>query len=202
MTKPKGMRPLHEIVLGCAMMAVVTNTWAGPGVWLPDTSLGPQITLYVNQPLWARGISGISARSYGVRLEQVRSDVGLPRRAEFGTVHRKALIDLQLRPHAGTRLEIAARVTWDLGRESFGLTPDGSSRVIDLAFRTHELPAEPPLQPWAGPISRAALPPRFAWHCDAASTDLTAPYVRQRTDELAGACNALAIMTGRPALAF
>jgi hypothetical protein len=199
MTKPKSMRSAREILIGCATLAVAANTWAGSGVWMPDSSLGPQMTLYVSQPLWGRGNSG---RSYGMRLEQVRSDVGLPRRAEYGTVHRKALIDLQFRPHAGTRLEFAARVSWDLGRDTFGLTPDGTSRVIDLAFRAHELATAQPFQPWAAAISSAARPARFVLRCDAASTDLTSSYVRHRTDELSSACNALAMTAGRRALAF
>jgi hypothetical protein len=199
MTKPKVMRPVREIMLGCTTMAVAASACAGNGVWLPDTTLGPQITLYVSQPLWARGGS---ARSYGMRLEQVRSDVGLPRRAEYGVVHRKALIDLQVRPHAGTRLEFAARVTWDLGRDSFGQTPDGTSRVIDLAFRTPDLAAVWSFRHWLAPISGATPPARFALHCDAASTEATDYYLRQRTDQLAGACNALAMTTGRRALAF
>jgi hypothetical protein len=199
MIKPKSMRPVRRILYGFATMAVVAEAWAGNGVWLPDTSLGPQLTLYVNQPLWAHGTS---ARSYGMRLEQVRSDIGLPSRAAYSTVRRKSLIDLQLIPHAGTRLEFAARVTWDLNRDSFGPTPESSSRVIDLAFRTHELPADPSSLPWAVPVSRAALPARFALYCNAASNDLTSSYVRHRTDQLAGACNALAMITSRAELAF
>ena len=199
MIKPKSMRSARKILIGCATMAVAANAWAGSGVWMPDSSLGPQMTLYVNQPLWTRGTS---ERSYGMRLEQVRSEVGLSRPAEFGIVHRKALIDLQVRPHAGMRVEFAARVTWDLGRDTFGLTPDGTSRVIDLAFRTRELTAVRPFEPWAGPISSAGVPARFILHCDAASTDLTSTYVRHRTDELASACNALAMTAGHRALAF
>lgn len=185
------------MLLGCATMAAIANAWAGGGVWLPNSSLGPQVTLYVSQPLWARGSS---ARSYGMRLEQVRSDAGLPRRAEYGAVHRKALIDLQVRPHAGTRLEFAARVSWDLGRDTFGPTPDGSSGVINLAFRAHGLAGEQWLKPWSVPIRSAALPLRYAWHCDAASIEATASYVRHRIDQSAVACDALAMITGRPAL--
>jgi hypothetical protein len=199
MTKLRGRRPAREIVFACATMAAVANACAASGVWLPDSSLGPQITLYVSQPLWARVPS---TRTYGMRLEQVRSDVGLPRRAEYGVVRRKSLIDLQVRPHSGMRLEFAARISWDLGRESFGLTPDGSSRVIDLTFRAHELAAKQPIRPWVGPINAAARPRRFVLHCDVASTDLTAPYVRHRTDQLTNACDALAMTTSRSVLAF
>jgi hypothetical protein len=199
MIKPRGMRPAREMLLGCATMAVIANSWAGTGVWLPSSSLGPQVTLYVSQPLWARGSS---ARSYGMRLEQVRSDAGLPRRAEYGAVHRKALIDLQVRPHAGTRLEFAARVSWDLGRDTFGPTQEGSSWAINLAYRSHGLAGGQWFQPWSVPTHGAALPLRYAWHCDAASIEATASYVRHRTDQSAVACDALAMITGRPALTF
>ena len=199
MMKPKGMRSVREIMLVCGTMAVAGHVCAGGGVWLPDSSFGPQITVYVSQPLWSRGPS---ARIYGMRLEQLRSDVGVPRRAEYGVVRRKSLIDLQIRPNAGTRLEFAARVSWDLGSESFGLTPDGSSRVIDLAFRTHEVAAEHSFRPWSGPHNPAALPRRFVLPCEVASIGPAAPYVRHRSDEPTDACDALAMITSRSALAF
>ena len=196
---PKGMRLAREVLLAGATLAVFSDASAGAGVWAPNSSLGPQVTVYVSQPLWARGSS---ARSYGMRLEQVRSDAGLPRRAEFGAVHRKALIDLQVRPNAGTRLEFAARVSWDLGRGFFGPTPDGSSRVINLAFRAHKLADARSYQPWSVPIHRAALPPPLTWSCDTPSTEVAADYIRHRTEQLAVGCDALAMTIGRSALTF
>jgi len=197
MNQPAGIPPLIEILVGCAALAVVASARAGGGVWLPSTSLGPQLTVYVSQPLWARGAD---SRTYGIRLEQVRADAGLARSAQYGTVHRKALLDLQLSPHAGPRLEFAARVTWDFGRESFGLTPGGSSRALDLGFRVHDLPAALSSGRWAGPTSSAALPAWFALDCGAAAIDMTASHIRHRPDRLSGVCNALALVPERPAL--
>jgi hypothetical protein len=199
MIKPKGMQRARDIVFAGVAMSAIANAWAAGGVWVPNSSLGPQLTVYVSQPLWERGSS---ARSYGLRLEQVRSDVGLPRRAEFGAVHRKALIDLQVRPHAGTRLEFAARVSWDLGRESFGPTPDGSSRVINLAFRGRVLADKLSFQPWTARTHGLATAPRFVWRCDTVSTEAVASHARHRTDDLVGACDALAMTADRPAVAF
>jgi hypothetical protein len=195
MKQPAGIRPLRGILVGCAALAVVASAQADRVLWLPSASLGPQVTVYVSQPLWARNTA---ARTYGIRLEQVRSDADFLRRNQFGTVHRKALIDLQLRRHSGLRLEFAARVAWDLERESFGLTSDESSRVIDLAFRIHEPPATLLSGRWARPPSSATVPARFVLYCGVATPQVQALSVRHRTEDPAEACNALALADERP----
>jgi hypothetical protein len=186
MSQPAGIRPLTRILVGCAALAVGAGTQAGTVGWIPNASLGPQLTVYVSQALWSRDTS---ARTYGIRLEQVRAEMDPARRGQYGTVRHKALIDLQFRRHAGPRLEFAARVTWDLERESLGPTPDDSIRVIDLAFRVSDFPAALLSGRRAAPTSRAALPARFALQCRAAPTDVAASYVRHRTDLATGACD-------------
>jgi hypothetical protein len=174
---------------------VGASVQAASAVWIPNASLGPQLTVYVSQALWSRDTS---ARTYGIRLEQVRSDMDPARRGQYGTVRHKTLIDLQLRRHTGPRLEFAARVTWDLERESFGPTPDDSIRLLDLAFRVNDFPTALFSGRRAGPTSRAALPARFALQCRAAPMEVAASSVRHRTDLAAGACDALALMRERP----
>ncbi|HKC17278.1 MAG TPA: hypothetical protein VKC11_11290 [Steroidobacteraceae bacterium] len=134
MCKSTSKRLRTDFSIGCVALAVGAGAWAGDRAWEPTSSLGPQVTLYVNQPLWSRGTN---RRSYGLRLEQVRCDAGMPQRAAFGVVHRKVLLDLQIRSQSDVRVEVATRVTWDLSRESFG--PDSNDYRLVFRLPLHAL---------------------------------------------------------------
>jgi len=117
----------------CAAVALSATSWAGGTLWQPGVALGPQLTVYVSQALWA-GLA--TARRYGLRLEQIRAGANGAQRAEDGTIHRRDLIELQIAAHAGVRIEFGTRLTWDLGEESFSTSGAPARLVLNLPVRS------------------------------------------------------------------
>jgi len=134
MRKSTTWRLRTDLSIGCVALAVGAGAWAGDRVWEPTSSFGPQVTLYVNQPLWSHGTN---RRFYGLRLEQVRCDAGMPQRAAFGVVRRKVLLDLQIRPQSDVRVEVATHIIWDLSRDSFG--PESNDYRLVFRLPLHAL---------------------------------------------------------------
>jgi hypothetical protein len=145
-------------LLSAASMVTVGTAFAGNPVGAAPAANDRQIMLYVNQPLWSRGVS---VRMFGLRIDRLRS-------VDSVSVQRTTLIDLQLRAHSDFRVEFGRRVTWNIRRGEFGSEvtsghPQMSIRNFRLAdpltrpnwdlasYRMNPLAADPiPLQQTMG----------------------------------------------------
>lgn len=92
---------------------------------------GPQLMLYFRMSLG----HGVQAPAlYGMRLEQSRQQSGVLASTQTQAPYHQQLLDLQLRPHADVQMELARRVTWDFGRESFYTPSKPTTALIRWPF--------------------------------------------------------------------
>jgi hypothetical protein len=92
--------------------------------------------LYLRQPLGARGATLI----WGLRLEQSTSTPtqpaaltdGMPGALPTAMPNQRQIVELQIRRQADVRVELGRRVTWNIGRQEFGLTANQPSMAVRL----------------------------------------------------------------------
>ena len=82
MQRNAAIRFTSSLLLGGASVVAGAAVYSGNIVGMAPTSRGPQILLYVSQPLWWRGTS---LRVYGLRLEEVRALPTSPQAAAAGS---------------------------------------------------------------------------------------------------------------------
>jgi hypothetical protein len=122
-------------LLGPASMATLDTAFAGSPVGVAPAANDRQIMLYVNQPLWSRGVS---LRMFGLRIDKLRP-------LDSVSIQRTTLIDLQLRAHSDFRVEFGRRVTWNIRRGEFG--PEATSGNFQMSVKNSRLadPLTPPI---------------------------------------------------------
>ena len=133
---------LFSGLLGWALVCPAADTISAvPGAH------GPQMMLYIKQPLGARG----ATRVYGLRLEQTTtsatSGAPLPGALPGELARQREIVDLQIRHYSDVRLEFGRRATWNIGRHEFGPSGNQSSMTIRL-----------PMASTATPVVARALP--------------------------------------------
>lgn len=126
------------ILLEAASITAIGTVCAGDPVGAAPAVRGPQIMLYVSQPLWSRGVS---LRMYGLRMDRLRS-------VDSIAIQRTPLIDLQLQAHSDVRVEFGRRVTWDIRRGEFG--PHSNSVYFQLPIKNSSL-GDPLARPLGDP---------------------------------------------------
>jgi hypothetical protein len=136
------MRIAQQMILCCVPLGCSLACHAGDAV-SNVPSQGPRIMLYVHQPLWFHG----APRTYGLRLEQTTAPSSSPAAAGVGTLQRREILNLEFGPHTETRLELGRKLTWDVGRREFGLSPLHPNIMIHLpsqtALRLEQVSARP-----------------------------------------------------------
>lgn len=134
-----------RILLSAASVAASAAACAGNFVGMAPTSRAPQIMLYVSQPLWS---PGKSSRVYGLRIEEVRGLAPSLQPAAAGSLRSSVLVDLQMVPHSGIRIEFGRRFIWDSTHAAFGPQSSSTSLAIGLTIHSNRFPAPARLQPW------------------------------------------------------
>jgi hypothetical protein len=127
-------------LLGASSILGIGTALAGSPVGAAPAANDRQIMLYVNQPLWSRGLA---LRMFGLRIDKVRS-------LDSVSVQRNTLIDLQLRAHSDFRVEFGRRVTWNIRRGEFGTEATWGHSLISI---TDSRLADPLKQPTWDPGS-------------------------------------------------
>jgi hypothetical protein len=116
------------MLLGGASMLSSRAACAGDVVSMAPASRGPQIMLYVSQPLWSRGSS--APRLYGLRIGQLRMPSTTSQLTAIAPVQRE-LIDLQIVPHSEMRIDFGRRLIWNITRGAFD--PHSNQSVLAVA---------------------------------------------------------------------
>lgn len=101
---------------------------------------GPQMMLYIKQPLGARG----ATRVYGLRLEQTTTSA-TPTAPMSGALpgelaRQREILDLQIRHYSDVRLEFGRRATWNIGRHEFGPSGNQPGMTIRLPMAVQPAP--------------------------------------------------------------
>jgi hypothetical protein len=122
----RGMQQL----LFAALLARVLACPAADGLTTVPDAHGPQMMLYVRQPLGAG-----ATRIYGLRLDRPASIPALATSGPVATAGARSIVDLQFRHASDVRVEFGRRLTWSLGRQEFGLSGNQPGMVIHLPAR-------------------------------------------------------------------
>ena len=115
-------------MLASVLLSAMPTCFAGGAIG-PATSVGgPWILFYIGVPLGPGG----GGHVFGLRIERPLRVPGP--QASFPLVlnQNRELIDLQFRPHSDVRIEFDRRVTWNLGRQEFGLNNSRPGIVLHL----------------------------------------------------------------------
>jgi hypothetical protein len=114
-------------VFGClallsAPLPWTTCCWAGEPAGAVPSLNGPEIMLYISQPI---GPSA-PARSYGLRIDQHSLPRALPAATANATdlSGRREIVNLSMVAHENLRIDFGRRVGWDFGRGQFKLPSD------------------------------------------------------------------------------
>jgi hypothetical protein len=134
---------LHKQLLFAALLARALACPAADGLTMVPGTHGPQMTLYVRQPLGAG-----ATRIYGLRLDRMASTPTVATAGLVGTTGSRTIVDLQIRHASDVRVEFGHRLTWNLGRQEFGPSGNQPGIAIHLSARA----------PAAAIPARAALP--------------------------------------------
>jgi hypothetical protein len=125
----------QQLLLG-GLLLWAPGVPASDGLQTAPTAHGPLMMLYLRQPLGARGATLI----WGLRLEQSTSTPtqpaaltnGMPGALATAMPNQREIVELQIRHQADVRVEFGRRMTWNVGRQEFGLTANQPSMAIRL----------------------------------------------------------------------
>jgi hypothetical protein len=121
-------RVILQLALFSGLLCRALVCPAADGVGIVRAAHGPQMMLYIQQPLGVRGASLI----YGLRLERLAPAPTLPSPVAIASTGRREIVDLQIRRYSDVRVEFGRRLTWNVGRQEFGLSGHQGSMAIRL----------------------------------------------------------------------
>ncbi len=98
-------------------------------------SNGPEIMFYFKQPLGASH----ATRTYGLRIDQASISGGTPG-GGMAQVGRRELVNLQVGGPDRLRIDIARRLTWDMGRRQLGAINNHSDMALRFSARALSAP--------------------------------------------------------------
>ena len=124
-------RVVQQLLLFSALLFRALLCPAADGLGIAPAAHGPQMMLYIKQPLGASG----AGRIYGLRLEQMASTPTLAAAGPMATTGRREIVDLQIRRYSDVRVEFGRRLIWNVGRQEFGLSANQPSMAIRLPAR-------------------------------------------------------------------
>jgi hypothetical protein len=123
-------RVIQQQLLFAALLARALTCPAADGLTIVPGAHGPQMMLYIRQPLGAG-----ATRIYGLRLERMDSTPALATSGSVGTAGARSIVDLQFRHASDVRVEFGRRLTWNLGRREFGPSGNQPGMLIHLPAR-------------------------------------------------------------------
>lgn len=130
--------------------------WAGESGGTVPSLNGPEIMLYISQPI---GPSA-PARIYGLRIDQHSQPKALPAATAKATdlSGRREIVNLSMAAHQNLRIDFGRRVSWDFGRRQFNLPSD--LPAMKPGFPTRPLAAAfaPVTASFASQKTAAAMP--------------------------------------------
>ena len=126
---------VSPMLLAGACCTVITAL--GAGIEAVPAPHGPQIMLYISQPLWS---SGGSQPRFGLRIERLRMPPVSPQPAGMTAIQHTSLIDLQMQSHSDVRVEFGRRVVWDIRRGTLGSQAMADESVIGMPIKGKKLP--------------------------------------------------------------
>lgn len=123
-------RFVPQQLLFAALLVRALACPAADGVTSVPSAHGPMMMLYIRQPLGAG-----ATRIYGLRLDQMGSTPTLAATGPTAVTGSRGILDLQFRNVTDVRVEFGRRLTWNLGRQEFGLSGNQQGMVIHLNAR-------------------------------------------------------------------
>jgi hypothetical protein len=130
-TGTSATRVFQQLLLVSGLLGWALVCPAADAISAVPAAHGPQLMLYIKQPLGARG----APRVYGLRIERLATPPTLPTPAAIVSIGRREIVDLQIRHYSDVRVEFGRRVTWNVGRQEFGLTANQSNMAMRLPER-------------------------------------------------------------------
>ncbi len=120
MTDPSTSRVFQQLLLFSGLTGWALVCPAADAISAVPGAHGPQMMLYIKQPLGARG----TTRVYGLRLEQLATSstpiAPMPGVLPGELARQREIVDLQVRHYTDVRVEFGRRATWNIGRHEFG----------------------------------------------------------------------------------
>jgi hypothetical protein len=132
-TGPSATPVFQQLLLFSGLLGWALVCPAADAVSAVPGAHGPQLMLYIKQPLGAGG----APRVYGLRIERLATPPTLPTPAAIVSTGRREIVDLQIRHYSDVRVEFGRRVTWNVGRQEFGLSGNQPSMAIRLPARAN-----------------------------------------------------------------
>jgi hypothetical protein len=132
-TSPSATPVFQQLLLFSALMSWALACPAADAVSAVPGAHGPQLMLYIKQSLGTRG----APRVYGLRIERLATPPTLPTPASIVSTGRREIVDLQIRQSSDVRVEFGRRVTWNVGRQEFGLSGNQPSMVMHFPARAN-----------------------------------------------------------------
>lgn len=123
-------RFVPQQLLFAALLVRALACPAADGLTTVPDAHGPQMMLYIRQPLGAG-----ATRIYGLRLDRMASTPALATSGPVVTAGARSIVDLQFRHASDVRVEFGRRVTWNLGRREFGLSGNQPGMAFYLPAR-------------------------------------------------------------------
>jgi hypothetical protein len=130
-TSPSATRVFQQLLLFSSLLNWALACRAADAVSAVPGAHGPQLMLYIKQPLGTRG----APRVYGLRIERLATPPTLPTPAAIVSTGRREIVDLQIRQYSDVRVEFGRRVTWNVGRQEFGLSSNQPNMAMHLPAR-------------------------------------------------------------------
>jgi hypothetical protein len=133
-------RVLQQLLLFSGLLGWALECPAADAISAVPGAHGPQMMLYIKQPLGARGAS----RVYGLRLEQMATSstpaAPMPGALPGELARQREIVDLQIRHYSDVRLEFGRRATWNIGRHEFGPSGNQPGMTIRLPMAAQPTP--------------------------------------------------------------
>lgn len=140
MTDSSASPVFQQLLLFSGLLGWALECPAADAISAVPGAHGPQMMLYIKQPLGARGAS----RVYGLRLEQLATS-STPTAPMAGALpgelaRQREILDLQIRHYSDVRLEFGRRATWNIGRHEFGPSGNQPGMTIRLPMAVQPAP--------------------------------------------------------------
>jgi hypothetical protein len=140
-TGSSASRVFEQLLLFSGLLGWALVCRAADAISAVPGAHGPQMMLYIKQPLGARG----ATRVYGLRLEQMATSATptapMPGALPGELARQREIVDLQIRHDSDVRLEFGRRATWNIGRHEFGPSGNQPGMTIRLPMAVQPTPA-------------------------------------------------------------
>jgi hypothetical protein len=133
-------RVIQQLLLFSGLLGWALVCPAADAISAVPGAHGPQMMLYIKQPLGARG----ATRIYGLRLDRLSAGstptATMPGALPGELARQREIVDLQIRHYTDVRVEFGRRATWNIGRHEFGPSGNQPGMTIRLPMRAQPAP--------------------------------------------------------------